>query len=248
MGYVYLITNKISGKKYVGQSIQLDINSRWKCHKKVNKKYVGKILYNAYKKYGIENFDYKIICICFDEDTDKYEEEYIKKYNTVHPNGYNLLQGGKNRKHNPETLKYLSEIMSGEKHPQYGTKLSEEHKKKISERMKGTGNPNFGKRNHRYGKKFTEEEIQKRLDRYKEHPETKEKISNSLKEYYKTCNKQGIKTNGKTVKQYDLDGNFIKEYYSISEAAREVNVFRTVISKACIIPHYTAGGYRWTKE
>jgi group I intron endonuclease len=130
MGYVYLITNKINGMKYVGQSIQLDINSRWKTHKKVDKKYVGKILYNAYKKYGIDNFDYKIICICFDEDTDKYEEEYIKKYNTVHPNGYNLLQGGKNRKHNPETLKHLSEIMSGENHPQYGTKLSEERKKR----------------------------------------------------------------------------------------------------------------------
>lgn len=254
MGYVYLITNKITGKKYVGQSIQLDINSRWKSHKTVNKKFVGKILYNAYKKYGIENFDYKIICICFDEDTDKYEEEYIKKYNTVHPNGYNLLQGGKNRKHNPETLKYLSEIMKGENHPQYGTKLSEERKKKHSELMKGSGNPNFGK-------KIPREVIEKRIQTIKStnkeiRAETKEKISNSLKEYYKNCyekgiktySKKGIKTGGKKVQQYDLNGNFIREYMSISEAAREVNVFRTVISKACTIPHYTAGGYRWKKE
>lgn len=247
MGYIYLVTNKINDMKYVGQSIQDDIYKRWNGHRS-KKRTVGKVLHNAYNKYGIDNFDYKIICICFDEDTDKYEEEYIKKYNTVHPNGYNLLQGGKNRKHNEETKRHLSEIMSGENHPQYGTKLSEEHKKKISKRMKGPGNPNFGKRNHRSGKKFTEEEIQKRLDRYKEHPETKEQISNSLKKYYKNCYEKGIKTNGKTVKQYDLDGNFIREYMSISEAGRAVNIHHTVISKACERVNGTSGGYRWTKE
>jgi hypothetical protein len=120
--------------------------------------------------------------------------------------------------------------------------------------MKGPGNPNFGK-------KIPREVIEKRIQTIKNKNilknssdnkiiglDTKEKISNSLKEYYKDCYKKGIKTNGKTVKQYDLDGNFIKEYYSISEAAREVNIFRTVISKACTIPHYTAGGYRWKKE
>jgi len=257
MGYVYLVTNKVNGMKYVGQSLQLDINKRWYSHKKVDKHNVGQILYNAYKKYGIDNFDYKIICICFDEDTDKYEEEYIKKYNTVHPNGYNLLQGGKNRKHNPETLKHLSEIMKGENHPQYGTKLSEERKKLHSERMKGTGNPNFGK-------KIPREVIEKRIQTIKNNTkklleiklknpnnttlETKEKISNSLKEYYKTHSKNGIKTNGKKVRQYDLDGNFIKEYYSISEAARELDVANTTISRACERINGMSCGYRWKKE
>lgn len=246
MGYIYLVTNKINGMKYVGQSLQLDINKRWYSHKKVDKHNVGQILYNAYKKYGIDNFDYKIICICFDEDTDKYEEEYIKKYNTVHPNGYNLLQGGKNRKHNPETLKHLSEIMKGENHPQYGTKLSEERKKQHSERMKGPGNPNFGK-------KIPKEVIEKRIQTIKNinretRLETKEKISNSLKEYYKTTYKKGVKTNGKKVRQYDLNGNFIKEYYSISEAARTLNVANTTISRACERVNGMSGGYRWTKE
>ena len=92
MGYIYLITNKINNKKYIGQTLRSDVNTRWKYHKCNNKKYIGQILYNAYQKYGTNNFDYKIICICFDEDTNKYEKEYIQKYDTIYPNGYNLLE------------------------------------------------------------------------------------------------------------------------------------------------------------
>jgi group I intron endonuclease len=242
MGYIYLVTNKINGMKYVGQSIQDDIYKRWKSHRS-KKRTVGKVLYNAYKKYGLENFDYRIICICFDEDTNKFEEEYIKKYNTVHPNGYNLLQGGNNKRHNEETKRHLSEIMKGENNASHGTKMTSEKRKLLSERMK--------KYNLEIRIKKEKEQQQKVCDNLKfiiHKDETKEKIKNSLTEYYKKCNEQGIKTCSKKVKQYDLNGNFIKEYYSISEAARDVNVFRTVISSACVRVNGTAGGYRWTKE
>jgi len=60
MGYIYLITNQINGKQYVGQTIQDDIKKRWSTHKQVNKKYIGTCLFNAYKKYGIENFKYYV--------------------------------------------------------------------------------------------------------------------------------------------------------------------------------------------
>jgi group I intron endonuclease len=241
MGYIYIVTNKINGMKYVGQSIQLDIKSRWKAHRS-KKRSVGKILHNAYKKYGYDNFDYKIICICFDEDTNKYEEEYIKKYNTVHPNGYNLLQGGNNRKHNEETKRLISEIMKGENNSCHGSKITPEKRKMLSDRMK--------KYNLEIRLKKQQENILEYSDKIILHHkyERKEKISNSLTDYYKKCNELGIKTGAKRIKQYDLNGNFIKEYYSISEAAREVNVYRTVISRACEKNNGTAGGYRWTKE
>ena len=61
MGYIYVIQNKINNKKYIGQSQQKDINSRWNSHKNLKHKTVGQILLNAYKKYGIDNFMYKII-------------------------------------------------------------------------------------------------------------------------------------------------------------------------------------------
>jgi len=187
MGYIYMVENKINKKRYIGQTIQKNIKDRWNSHKNLKHKTVGKILFNAYKKYSVDNFEYKIICICFDEDTNRYEEEYIKKYDTIYPNGYNLLPGGNNKKHNEYTKKMISESLKGENNPQYGKKKSKEELKKMSERMKGTNNP-------QYGKKFTNEEIKKRLDRYAKHPETKNKISNSLKEYYKNNKKYHQKT------------------------------------------------------
>jgi group I intron endonuclease len=75
MGYIYLITNKIHGMKYVGQTKCPDIRTRWKQHQTKNSGSVGRFLKSAYEKYGYENFKYQIICICFDEDCDKYEEE-----------------------------------------------------------------------------------------------------------------------------------------------------------------------------
>jgi group I intron endonuclease len=237
MGYIYLITNRINGKKYVGQTIQNDINKRWTSHKNLKNKTVGQILYNAYKKYGVNNFDYKIICICFDDDTNKYEEQYINKYNTIYPNGYNLLPGGDNRKHNEYTKKQISENLTGLKNPNFGVKKTPEQIKQMSERMKGINNPQFGK-------KFTKEELQKKLDMFKNKPEIKTKISNSLKEYYK--NNLGVSKN-KKVEQYDLNGNLLNVFYSISEAARHVNISVQFLSRTCNKDNYTAAGFKWKK-
>lgn len=103
MGYIYLITNTLNAKKYVGQTQQKDIKSRWSKHKTALNG--CPLLTNAIKKYGFINFKFKIICICFDEDCNKYEEEYIKKFNSLAPNGYNLMTGRGNSKHNPDTIK-----------------------------------------------------------------------------------------------------------------------------------------------
>lgn len=46
------------------------------------------------------------------------------------------------------------------------------------------------------------------------------------------------------VKQYDLLGNFIKEYDSAAEAARQVGTDRTHITHACK-KHWKAAGYMW---
>jgi predicted GIY-YIG superfamily endonuclease len=48
MGYIYLITNTVNGKKYVGQTQQEDIESRWKSHKNLCENSIGRYLLNAY--------------------------------------------------------------------------------------------------------------------------------------------------------------------------------------------------------
>lgn len=136
MGYIYSVKNKINNKIYIGQTIRKDIYTRWKYHKTIDKRYIGQLLYNAYKKYGHENFEYKIICICFDEDTNKYEKDYIKKYNSMYPNGYNLLEGGDNKKHNEYTKKIISEKLKGSNHPNFNKIFNEEHVLNIKNSLK----------------------------------------------------------------------------------------------------------------
>lgn len=43
-----------------------------------------------------------------------------------------------------------------------------------------------------------------------------------------------------------MDGYFIKEWESITEAARELNIERSGISRACSGIYKQCGGYKWT--
>ena len=108
MGYIYKITNKVDGKIYVGQTIQV-LEDRWRQHKKIGSN--CRYLKRAFNKYGIDNFEFNIICICFDEDLDKYEIQYMEKYNSMVPNGYNLRKGGNSGKHHEETKRKISESL-----------------------------------------------------------------------------------------------------------------------------------------
>ena len=112
MGYIYKITNLVNNKCYIGETIQ-NLEKRWKDHKNAIKRDGGcKALKMAIKKHGIEKFKFEVIIICFDEDRLIYEKEYIKKYNSQVPNGYNILAGGQEGvlgfKHSEETKKIIS--------------------------------------------------------------------------------------------------------------------------------------------
>lgn len=132
MGYIYLITNKINGKKYIGQTRCYDINKRWRHHKTKDRYTIGKYLLAAYNKYGLINFKFQIICICFDEDVNKYEIEYIKKYNSFAPNGYNLTKGGECQR----KIK-TKNISTNYPKRKKGDPMTEEQKEKISKAMTG---------------------------------------------------------------------------------------------------------------
>lgn len=235
MGYIYLVENKINNKKYIGQTTQLDINKRWYQHKRNNG--IGKILLNAYEKYGIDNFRFKIICICFDSDTNKYETEYIKKYNTLYPNGYNLLEGGNNKKHNEYTISILKEKLSGINHPNYGKKFSEERRKNMSISRTGILNPN-------YGKKISDEQKEKMKKKIKMFTkEKREEINNKISESVKK-NVQ----NRKIVVQYDINNILIKKYSSITEASKLINISRRSIQRCCDGIYKNAKGFIWKYE
>jgi hypothetical protein len=108
MAIIYRIYNTISGKSYIGETT-VDIYSRWKKHLNSIKRNSGcPALKYAINKYGINIFKLSVIIICFDEDRYIYEKEYIKRYISIVPNGYNILEGGagggfKGKNHTQET-------------------------------------------------------------------------------------------------------------------------------------------------
>lgn len=90
---VYLRTNLVNGKQYVGQTVNFTQRERdWKCLKA---RYGSHFFTNERNKYGLENFKTEILAIVETrEEAWNLEQKYIKEYNSLFPNGYNMSYGG----------------------------------------------------------------------------------------------------------------------------------------------------------
>ena len=164
--YIYLITNNLNGKIYVGKHSTDNLND---CYMGS-----GKLIKLAYNKYGIENFSKKILAFADTEDElNDLEMFYIKDLDAK-TKGYNLTDGGdgiigyeysdetkrkisaarkgkllseeqkqklsvahKGKQHSEETKRKMSCTRKGKPSPTKGKPMSEEAKHKISEAMKG---------------------------------------------------------------------------------------------------------------
>lgn len=135
---VYIHTNKVNGKMYVGQTF--NIKERWRCS---GKNYFASVkFFNAIKKYGWDAFNHAVIKDNLSrEEADALEKELIKKYDTI-KNGYNLKEGGSRGELSLESLKKMGEGVhkAFTEHPEIkekirkkalGRRASEEAKKKM---------------------------------------------------------------------------------------------------------------------
>lgn len=147
------------GKKYVGQSIDLDARLRGHAVDLEKNRHKNKHLQNSYNKYKKEGFIFYIIELCFSDKLNEREIYWIKKFKSYCSDcGYNISYGGnapmKGRKASQETRDRMSEAKKGwipsqklidinrermlsDKHPTRGKKLTDEEKKNISIKLTG---------------------------------------------------------------------------------------------------------------
>lgn len=139
---VYLITNKINGKQYVGITVKT-IEQRWYRHKyeamNLKEGRVKQALHDAIRKYGAENFTQELIYESSDNDHIKEMEKHFIQFYQTHgaAGGYNMTLGGDGwhgMNHTEEAKKKMSEAHTGKV-------LSDEHKENISKAQKGVSSP-----------------------------------------------------------------------------------------------------------
>ena len=244
MGYIYRIQNKVSGKSYIGETRELEVETRWKGHIQAISRGQGcPALRDAIKKYGLNKFTFTVLIICFDEDTFTFEREYIKKYNSVVPNGYNITPGGEGggfvgRKHTVETIEKIRRS-----HAEFYAK-NPEHRQRLSECVKrGLKNVNIRERmmNSEKWKSAVAEGRVGVGKNNKQPDEVKKKISDSVTRYFNNSSeetklmiiekhRESMATAvGICITQYDLNNNIIGSYKSIIEASRVSGVPRSTI-------------------
>lgn len=101
---IYKHTNKITGKCYIGQTCDT-MENRWRDHVKDSKKVKPRYKFqHAIKKYKEDNFTHEILEELDSElFTNAAEKYWIKKFNSLSPNGYNLTDGGDGGRKSEET-------------------------------------------------------------------------------------------------------------------------------------------------
>lgn len=92
---IYLITNLINGKQYVGQTRNFAWY-RWISHYSAAKTIKGRsmLIARAINKYGKENFNFEVLEICKSiQELNAREVFWAGEYGTMKPNGYNIKIG-----------------------------------------------------------------------------------------------------------------------------------------------------------
>lgn len=244
---IYLWTNLVNGKHYVGQTQHF--YDRMKQYEKCG---ATPYLHNAIDKYGVENFDISILEYIPIDKLDEREQYWIDYYESYKKeNGYNICQYASTTRgfrHSEESKRKMAEnhplvCLSGENNPMYGKHWSEERRQKHSEYLKSRWNEEeyrnfqsqrmsgennyfydkhlYGELNGMYGKKHSEE--------------TKRKISEKNKG----------KDNSRRIKIICVETGIT--YKSMSDAANKVGTYASAIKLTIDNPNRTCQGFHFKK-
>lgn len=156
--FVYMHTNKINGKRYIGITGQKTTARRWHNGKGYSQQ---RRFYNSIISHGWDAFDHEILYEGLTkEEAEAKEAELIKKYGSNDIRyGYNIENGGRVHKLSEEQKEHLRKINTGKRHTEEvkqkmreshiglsrawmtGRKPSASTRAKMSEKRKGPNNP-----------------------------------------------------------------------------------------------------------
>lgn len=153
---VYMHTNKVNNKVYVGLTSQ-NVENRWKkgygyLNKNKDGTYKQPLIARAIKKYSNWDNDWDHIVFATNlsmDDAKRIERLLVALYDTQNPNkGYNICPGGETspmyrRYHSQKSINKMKEShphLSGENAPHYGKPHSKETKIKMSQARIGISN------------------------------------------------------------------------------------------------------------
>jgi group I intron endonuclease len=244
MALIYKIVNP-KGKIYIGQTINW--MRRQSHYKRLNCK-SQTLLYNSLQKYGWESHIREVIEECSVEVLGKREKYWKDYYNSVQK-GLNIrYDEEKGGKLSLETCLKISKAKKGVKYSKEsslkksqslsGKFKTDEHKKNISKTRLGQPNSTKGKpKPKEFGQKISQNvERSKKISKShtgKTHPRTQEwsnKIGNS---------------NRKSILQYNLEGDFIKEWDSAKSASIFIGCNPSPITACCKGKQKTCFGFKW---
>ena len=191
---IYKVTNKINGKVYIGQSV--DIGRRWRQHMTAE---VDTYFHKAIQKYGVENFEWEVIEQCKKKDLDEREIYWIEYYDSFNK-GYNRTKGGDG-------------VSGGEDHPQWkgGVSLDEDYYRQYSKQYYQANKEEAKEYNKQYYEAHKEELKEKQKEYYEINKEKKKEYNEVNKEKRKQYMKQYNETNKEELKEKQ------KEYYEVNK-------------------------------
>tara|TARA_R110000782_G_scaffold1071_2_gene3840 strand:- start:55 stop:771 length:717 start_codon:yes stop_codon:yes gene_type:complete len=231
---VYITENLINGKKYIGKD------------SKNNSKYLGsgRMLIEAIKTYGRENFKKTIIEYCSnDEDLSIRESFWIKEYNALKSNDfYNLVDfsaGWNLDKLGKEKYDYVSHKISNSliNQPKPWLSHNQSRKDKLSKANKNKPKPQG------FGEKISQIKLSQSIIMSQD---TKDKISKAKTNHPCFQTESFKDKHSKPITQLDKEGKVIQEFKSIEEAANSNIKFKRSNISCCLTGFSkTAYGYKW---
>lgn len=247
---IYLITCLVNGKRYVGQS--QNIQSRWNDYLRKDRN-PHSAIGRAFRKYGRDNFSFDVIEFAPVEMLDELETFYISIANSITPNGYNVAPiGGSNRgvRYGEEVTKPLSQRMkllwsdAEFRSKRVARHNSEEVRNTISQRTKEACASPLAKARRAAATK-------QRMAL----PEVKAKHSMLQKQAWRNPKirakriagliNTSKKGNRKEVSQFTKDGVYLATFRSNWDAERITGISNKSISLAASGKRKTAGGFKW---